>query len=86
MAYGDETLTYSDETLRLVRDAVGRVKGAPLDDLDPGADLKLDSINRITLIAEIENTIEVEIDIGEIKPEVFATLGSLSAFVEKLKA
>ncbi len=43
--------------------------------------LNLDSIARISLIAEIENEFEVELDSKAVQPESFETLNTLLALV-----
>ncbi|MCP4862884.1 MAG: acyl carrier protein [Alteromonadaceae bacterium TMED7] len=51
-----------------------------------GADesLNLDSINRISLIVELEWVYDIEIDSDGLDPEVFDTLNSLAGYIEGL--
>lgn len=76
---------YSEETLASVRTAVGAVKGVDGGSLATGVDLELDSIGRITLIAELENAFQMPIGDQEITPESFQTLESLSEFIESIR-
>ncbi|MEP2652220.1 MAG: hypothetical protein ABJH06_09500 [Paraglaciecola sp.] len=46
--------------------------------------LHLDSINRISLIVELEWVYDIEIDSASLEPEVFDTFGSLASYIEKL--
>jgi acyl carrier protein len=80
-----EEMSYSRETLESVRDAVARVKTVELSELGPDDRLGLDSIGRITLIAELENTFAVEIIDTEVTPELFESLGSLATLMERLR-
>lgn len=74
------------EILDKVRKAVEAIKQVDLSTTAVDADLGLDSINRITLIAELELTLDLEIDSGTITPEVFTSLASLVAWIEALRA
>lgn len=73
---------YSNKTLEMVRAAVARVKEADLGHLGADDALDLDSIGRITLIAELENEFAIEIPSEDVQPEVFETLAGLAGMVE----
>jgi acyl carrier protein len=83
-----EKISYSKETLESVRAAVARIKTIELGELGklgPDDKLELDSIGRITLIAELENTFNIEIMDTEVTPELFESLGRLATLMEKLR-
>lgn len=46
--------------------------------------LKLDSIQRISLIAALEEEFNLEIDSEELEPEVFDTFNSIATFIRKI--
>ena len=73
---------YRPETLELVRDAVARIKEADLSGVGPGDGLNLDSVDRIGLIAELENVFGLELPSDAIAPEVFETLATLATLVD----
>lgn len=74
---------FTNDTLEQVRCAVARIKEQDLAGYGPDDNLDLDSINRISLLAELENVFEIEI--SEVEPEVFESLASLSKLVEASK-
>ena len=78
-------MTGSDEMIEKLRDAVERVKGTALDDPDVNAPLELDSINRISLITELENDFLIELDADDIDPDIFDSLSSLAALMDKIQ-
>lgn len=78
-------MSYSKETLESVREAVARVKSVDLSEAKPDDELELDSIGRITLIAELENAFAVEISDMDVTPELFESLGSLASLMERLR-
>ncbi len=45
-------------------------------------DLALDSTSVIELLMSLEDTMDLEIDPDELGPDVFRTVGSLSAYIE----
>ena len=49
--------------------------------LDSGA---IDSLAFIELIAQIEDTYEIEIDFDEVEPNEIATIDGLKGYIEKL--
>ena len=71
----------SDQIIATLRELVGAVKGDSLADYPADQALELDSIARITLIAELENEFDIAIDTETMEPEVFETLNSLSEFI-----
>lgn len=75
-----------ETTIDALRAAVERVASKDCQDISPDEDLNLDSINRISLIVEIENVFDIELDTEAIVPEVFQTLASLAAFVDSARA
>ena len=76
------TDTEAGSTLDLVRDAVARVCEKDLALVQPGDQLHLDSVDRIGLIAELENVFAIELDSEDIVPELFDSLSTLTALVE----
>lgn len=74
-----------DSILELVRQSVERVTRNNYKDFDPEAPLNLDSINRISLIVELENTFQVELDSAEAPPEIFHSLATLASFIANLR-
>lgn len=73
-------------TLNLLRDAVARVCEKDLSGVKPEDPLHLDSVDRIGLIAELENVFEIELDSDDIVPELFDTLSTLLSLVESRRA
>jgi len=71
----------SEQILATLREVVGAIKGESLADFPAEQSLELDSIARITLIAELENEFDIAIDTETMEPEVFESLNSLSAFI-----
>lgn len=71
----------SDQIIATLRELVGAVKGDSLEDFPADQSLELDSIARITLIAELENEFDIAIDTESMEPEVFESLNSLSGFI-----
>ena len=74
--------TYNPETLELVRGAVARIKEVDLAGVGAADGLNLDSVDRIGLIAELENVFGLELPSDAIAPEVFDTLASLATMVD----
>ena len=79
-----------DNKLKSILDDVlsldGRAQGFLADTPLLGAIVELDSMAVVTLIAAIEEQFEVEIADDELDGAVFATFGSLLAFVSQLKS
>jgi acyl carrier protein len=52
-----------------------------------GADepLYLDSINRISLLVELENTFQMQVDTESVVPESFHSLASLAGLIDSLR-
>lgn len=74
-----------EKTQNLVRQSVERVTRKALADYVLNTPLELDSINRISLIVDLENTFEVELDSADMPPETFNSIGSLSNFILTLR-
>lgn len=72
------------ETISSLRECLNKVAKKNFDSIEENEALHLDSINRISLIVELEWVCDVEIDSGELEAEVFDTLSSLAEFIEKL--
>lgn len=75
----------SEETLSAVRNTVANLIGDDLSSYSLDQSLELDSINRITLIAELENEFDIVIEDGSFEPEIFNSLGSLTKFVNGIR-
>jgi acyl carrier protein len=76
--------TSKNEIISSLRETLNKVAKKNFDDIGIDESLDLDSIIRISLIVELEWVYDVEIDSGELEPEVFDSLNSLAAFIEKL--
>ena len=72
---------YDQETLEAVRGAVARVRETDLSAVAPADNLNLDSVDRIGLIAELENVFAIELPSEAIVPEAFESLSSLAALI-----
>ena len=75
-------MTYKPETLELVRGAIGRVRDADVSGFKADDELNLDSVERISLIAELENVFSIELPLDAVTPEAFGSLGSLSSLID----
>ena len=71
-----------DETIGKIRESVSNVTGISQENVAKDTPLGLDSINRITLITEIENDFEIIIESESLEPEIFETLETLAIFIE----
>lgn len=76
----------SDDILATLRGLVGSIKAVSLDETDANEALDLDSIARITLIAEMENEFDIVIDTETMEPEVFESLSTLQRFIQSVDA
>jgi acyl carrier protein len=76
--------TSKNEIISSLRETLNKVAKKNFDDIGIDEPLNLDSINRISLIVELEWVHDVEIDSGELEPEVFDSLNSLATLIEKL--
>jgi len=76
----------SQDTLELARRTVSQVARIDLTDRSPEEPLNLDSIIRISLIAELESVFDIELPDEAIEPEVFDTLGNIVRLVEARRA
>lgn len=75
--------TAREDTLEQARKAVSQVARVDLSDRAPDAPLNLDSIIRISLIAELEAVFDIELPDDAIEPEVFESLESIVRLVEE---
>lgn len=78
--------SYTPETLKLVRQAVTQVARRDCLQIEATAPLGLDSIARIALVAELENTFALELDAEDVVPEIFVCLASLASMIEARRA
>ncbi|MEU0128140.1 MULTISPECIES: acyl carrier protein [unclassified Streptomyces] len=73
-------------TADALHEALAAVLNKELPELTPQtrlfSDLALDSTSVIELLMELEDTLGLQIDPDELTPEVFETVGSLTAYVE----
>lgn len=74
-------MSNSQDTLSRVRQIVGVIKKTNLDDYPEAEPLNLDSIERITLLVELENSFHAEFDASTIMPEAFESLATLVQLV-----
>jgi len=72
----------NQQTLQQVRQIVGAIKKIDLSAHPIDEALQLDSIERITLLVELENNFQAEFDASSIMPESFESLASLIQLVE----
>lgn len=70
-----------DHILLRIITCLGRITESDFSSIEVDMPLNLDSIARISLIAEIENEFEVELDSKAVQPESFETLNTLLALV-----
>jgi acyl carrier protein len=78
-------LTYSAETLQQVRGAVARVTFRDLTGISADEPLNLDSVSRISLLVELENTFQLQVDSESVEPESFYDLASLAGLIDSLR-
>ncbi len=74
----------SDNTLEIIKEAITRVTGRDLANQELDAPLELDSINRITLIVELEHAFQKPLDSEQVTPEAFNTLASMVELIQSL--
>lgn len=67
--------------LEMLKSTVGQIKGEDISNVETSSPLELDSINRITLIAEMENVFDISISDLELEPDTFNSIDSLNTFV-----
>lgn len=77
-------MSSSQSTQEEIRKAISLVKGSDYSDFDLNAPLELDSINRISLISELENVFEKEINFEEFSPETFDNIANLTQFIDNI--
>ena len=73
---------YSEAVLEQIRGLVAQVKDRDLSAYLPDQPLGLDSMDRITMIVELENHFGIEIPEDEVMPEMFESLASMAAAVK----
>ena len=67
--------------LEMLKSTVGQIKGEDISNVETSSPLELDSINRITLIAEMENVFDISISDQDLEPDTFHSIDSLNTFV-----
>jgi len=74
-------------TTELIRNAIQSVTGDEVGPLSPDQklfdDLGLDSTSVIDLVMQLEDGAHIEIDPSDLTGDVFDTVGSLSAYLER---
>ncbi|MGZ8957082.1 MAG: acyl carrier protein [Methylosarcina sp.] len=77
-------MSQNQNTIELVREVVERVTGTDLSGRSVDQPLGLDSINRITLLVELEHAIEKPLDSETMTPETFESVKTLAEFIDNL--
>lgn len=77
-------MSQNRNTIELVRDVVERVTGNELSGASVDQPLGLDSINRITLLVELEHALEKPLDSETMTPETFESVKTLAEFIDNL--
>ncbi|MGZ8096014.1 MAG: acyl carrier protein [Methylosarcina sp.] len=77
-------MSQNQHTIELVREVVERVTGTDLSGRSVDQPLGLDSINRITLLVELEHAIEKPLDSETMTPETFESVKTLAEFIDNL--
>jgi len=77
-------MSQNRNTIELVREVVERVTGADLSGTRVDQPLGLDSINRITLLVELEHALEKPLDSEAMTPETFESVKTLAEFIDNL--
>tara|TARA_Y100000780_G_C13501397_1_gene346236 strand:- start:253 stop:501 length:249 start_codon:yes stop_codon:yes gene_type:complete len=72
------------QILESLRETLTKVVKKDFSETDADESLNLDSINRISLIVELEWVYDIEIDSDGLDPEVFDTLNALAGYIEGL--
>lgn len=72
------------QIIESLRETLTKVVKKDFSEVGVDESLNLDSINRISLIVELEWVYDIEIDSDGLDPEVFDTLNSLAGFIEGL--
>ncbi|MBR9792360.1 MAG: acyl carrier protein [Gammaproteobacteria bacterium] len=72
------------QIIESLRGTLTKVVKKDFSQVDADESLNLDSINRISLIVELEWVYDIEIDSDGLDPEVFDTLNSLAGYIEGL--
>jgi acyl carrier protein len=79
-------MSSKEDIIASLRETLTKVVKKDFSDIGMEEPLNLDSINRISLIVELEWVHDVEIDSDGLDPDVFNTLKGLADFIEKLVA
>ncbi|WP_296043997.1 acyl carrier protein [uncultured Alteromonas sp.] len=72
------------QIIESLRETLTKVVKKDFSEVDADESLNLDSINRISLIVELEWVYDIEIDSDGLDPEVFDTLNALAGYIEGL--
>ena len=80
------TLAASIDTLEQIRQVVAQLTEVDLSGHRPEQPLQLDSISRISLIAELENLFSIELGEDDVSPEMFESLATLTAKVRNKRS
>lgn len=72
------------QIIESLRETLTKVVKKDFSEVAVDESLNLDSINRISLIVELEWVYDIEIDSDGLDPEVFDTLNSLAGYIEGL--
>lgn len=72
------------DSIEIIREIVSRVAGKDVSSLGVDEPLGLDSINRISLLVELEHAFQKPLDPEQVTPEAFDTLSSLAALMNSL--
>ena len=70
------------QIIESLRETLTKVVKKDFSEVDADESLNLDSINRISLIVELEWVYDIEIDSDGLDPEVFDTLNALAGYIE----
>ena len=73
------------DNIERIREAVSRVTGRDLASVGATEPLNLDSINRITLMVELEHLFQKALDTEQATPEAYDNLSSLAALIDSLE-
>ena len=73
------------DNIERIREAVSRVTGRDLANVGATEPLNLDSINRITLMVELEHLFQKALDTEQATPEAYDYLSSLAALIDSLE-
>lgn len=77
-------MSANTQTIESLRETLTKVVKKDFSETAIDEVLNLDSINRISLIVELEWVFDIEIDSDGLDPEVFETINSLASFIAGL--